>query len=149
MGYRNTANSYDAWDVRQYDQYIRELVLFGTNAIENIPFGEEDDSVHMPIPREEMNIRMSEICASYDIDYWVWTPATFDLTDNEKRQDMLDTHEQFYKECPRLDHVFFPGGDPGHNHPRDVMPFLKDLSERLVKYHPAGRRLDIIAGLQC
>jgi hypothetical protein len=136
LGYRNTANSYDAWDVRQYDKYIRELVLFGTNAIENIPFGKDDDSVHMPIPREEMNIRMSEICASYDIDYWVWTPATFDLTDTEKRQDMLDTHEQFYKECPKLDEVFFPGGDPGHNHPREVMPFLKDLWERLVKYHP-------------
>jgi len=29
LGYRNTANSYDAWDVKQYDQYIRELVLCG------------------------------------------------------------------------------------------------------------------------
>jgi len=136
LGYRNTANSYDAWDVRQYDQYIRELVLFGTNAIENIPFGKSDDSPHMPIPREEMNIRMSEICDSYDIDYWVWTPATFDLTNMEKRQAMLNTHEAFYKKCPRLNHIFFPGGDPGHNHPRDVMPFLKDLSFRLNKYHP-------------
>ncbi len=136
LGYRNTANSYDAWDVNQYDKYIRELVLFGTNAIENIPFGKNDDSPHMPVPRKEMNIRMSEICAAYDIDYWVWTPATFDLTDTDKRQEMLATHEKFYKECPRLDHIFFPGGDPGHNHPREVMPFLKDLSDILVKYHP-------------
>ncbi|MDZ7606459.1 MAG: hypothetical protein U5K79_12930 [Cyclobacteriaceae bacterium] len=37
IGYRNTANSYDAWSVAQYDKYIRELALFGTNAIENIP----------------------------------------------------------------------------------------------------------------
>jgi hypothetical protein len=136
LGYRNTANSYDAWDVKQYDQYIRELVLFGTNAIENIPFPEQDLSVHMPISRKEMNIRLSEICAAYDMDYWVWTPATFDLRDTEKRTNMLNTHEQFYKACPKLDQVFFPGGDPGHNHPREVMPFLKDLSMRLKKHHP-------------
>ncbi len=136
LGYRNTANSYDAWDVNQYEQYIRELVLFGTNAIENIPFQEHDYSVHMPIPRQEMNIRLSEICAAYDIDYWLWTPATFDLTDAEKRAEMLNLHEQFYQSCPRLNQVFFPGGDPGDNHPREVMPFLKDLSIRLKKYHP-------------
>ncbi|MBN1351910.1 hypothetical protein JXJ21_21060 [candidate division KSB1 bacterium] len=136
LGYRKTANSYDAWDVNQYEQYIRELVIFGTNAVENIPFGDENDSVHMPISREEMNVRMSEICAAYDIDYWVWTPATFDLRDTEKRTAMLNTHEQFYKACPRLDQVFFPGGDPGDNHPREVMPFLRDLSVRLKKYQP-------------
>ena len=136
LGYRNTANSYDAWDVEQYDQYIRELVLFGTNAIENIPFQDGGESVHMPVTRVEMNIRMSEICAAYDIDYWIWTPATFDLRDTEKRAAMLDTHERFYKACPRLDQIFFPGGDPGHNHPREVMPFLEDLSIRLYRYHP-------------
>jgi hypothetical protein len=136
LGYRNTANSYDAWSVEQYDQYIRELALFGTNAVENIPFGDSDDSPHMQIPRAEMNIRMSEICAKYDVDYWVWTPATFDLTDSEKRTAMLNKHEEFYKACPKLDQIFFPGGDPGHNHPRDILPFLKDLTERLVKYHP-------------
>jgi len=136
LGYRNTANSYDAWDVGQYEQYIRELVLFGTNAIENIPFQDGNESVHMPVTRAEMNIRLSEICKAYDIDYWVWTPATFDLRDAEKRSAMLDTHEQFYKACARLDQIFFPGGDPGHNHPREVMPFLKDLSVRLHRHHP-------------
>jgi len=136
LGYRNTANSYDAWDVMQYDRYIRELVLFGSNAIENIPFGEDNNSVHMQVTRQEMNIRISEICASYDIDYWVWTPATFDLTDTVKRNAMLRTHEAFYRSCPRLDQVFFPGGDPGHNHPKEVLPFLKELSKLLTKHHP-------------
>jgi len=136
LGYRNTANSYDAWDVKKYDKYIRELILFGTNSIESIPLASKDNSVHMPIPPEEMNIRISEICASYDIDYWAWTPATCDLTDKVLRQAELEKHEAFYKKCPKLDGVFFPGGDPGDNHPRDVLPFLKDLYERLHKYHP-------------
>ena len=136
LGYRNTANSYDAWTVRQYEQYIRELVLFGTNAVENIPFGDGDNSPHMRLSRAEMNIRISEICRAYDIDYWVWTPATFDLTDSTKRQAMLDTHERFYRSCPRLNHIFFPGGDPGSNHPRHVLPFLHELHQRLVRHHP-------------
>ncbi|MEQ8882913.1 MAG: hypothetical protein RLQ12_24950 [Cyclobacteriaceae bacterium] len=136
IGYRNTANTYDAWTVEQYDQYIRDLVLFGTNAVENIPPLRDDSSPHFPIPREEMNVEMSKICDKYDIEYWVWTPGTVDLKDPELRSQQLDIHEANYKQVPRLDNIFFPGGDPGHNHPREVMPFLKDLYARLIKYHP-------------
>ena len=42
LGYRNTANSWDAWTVNQFEKYIRELALCGTNSIENIPF--QDDA---------------------------------------------------------------------------------------------------------
>ena len=38
IGYRATANSWDAWTVEQYDQYFRDMVVFGANAVENIPF---------------------------------------------------------------------------------------------------------------
>lgn len=140
LGYRTTANSYDAWSVAQYDQYIRELAIFGTNAVEGIPFHEDDQpSPLFPIPPGEMNIRISEICRKYDMDYWVWTPATFDLNDKAKRETELERHENFYRECPRLDHIFFPGGDPGDNHPAEVLPFLRDLHARLVKYHPNAK----------
>jgi hypothetical protein len=137
IGYRNTANSYDAWSVEQYDQYIRDLALFGTNAIENIPpDGGDDNSPHFKISREEMNVKMSEICEKYDLEYWIWTPATVDLSDKVVREKELDIHKANYPKVPRLDNIFFPGGDPGHNHPREVMPFLKELHTRLTKYHP-------------
>ncbi|MFT3704441.1 MAG: hypothetical protein QM802_18880 [Agriterribacter sp.] len=140
LGYRTTANSYDAWSVAQFEQYYRDLAIFGTNAIEGIPFQEgEAPSPHFKISSAEMRIKMSELCQQYDMDYWVWTPATFDLKDTEKRKAELDMHEAFYKACPRLDHIFFPGGDPGENHPSDVMPFLKDIHDRLVKYHPNAK----------
>lgn len=140
LGYRTTANSYDAWTVAQYDQYIRDLAIFGSNAVEGIPFHEEEKpSPLFTIPAAAMNIRISEICRKYDMDYWVWTPATFDLTDKVKRNAELDKHEKFYRECPRLDHIFFPGGDPGNNHPSEVLPFLKDLHDRLIKYHPNAK----------
>lgn len=135
LGYRTTANSYDAWTPAQYDQYIRELAIFGVNAIENIPF-QDDDSPLMPVTRQEMNRAMGESCKKYGVAYWVWTPATVDLTDPEKRAAHLAEHEGFYKDTPHLDAVFFPGGDPGNNHPKDVMPFLEDLSKILAKHHP-------------
>ncbi len=140
LGYRTTANSYDAWTAAQFDQYIRELAIFGSNAVEGIPFHEEETpSPLFTIPAAEMNIRLSEICRKYDMDYWVWTPAEFDLTDKDKRKAELDMHENFYRQCPRLDHIFFPGGDPGDNHPSEVLPFLKDLHDRLIKYHPSAK----------
>ncbi|MGN6438820.1 MAG: hypothetical protein ACTHMM_19910 [Agriterribacter sp.] len=140
LGYRNTANSYDAWTVQQFEEYIRELAIFGSNAVEGIPFHEDDKgSPHFKIPAAEMRIRISEICQAYDMDYWVWTPVEFDLKDKERKEAELRTHEAFYKACPRLDHIFFPGGDPGDNHPSDVLPFLEELHKRLTQYHPNAK----------
>ena len=139
LGYRAQANSYDAWDEKTYDQYIRELTFFGANCVENIPFQDERPTPIMPLARPEMNRVMSAICDKYDVDYWVWTPADFDLTDAAKRAASLKFHEAFYKDCPRLDAIFFPGGDPGNNHPREVMPFLDDLSGILHEHHPNAK----------
>lgn len=140
LGYRHTANSYDAWTVGQFDQYFRELAVFGTNAIEGIPFHEDEKpNPHFKISASEMRVKMGELCQQYDLDYWVWTPVTFELTDTDKRAVELRLHEEFYKKCPRLDHIFVPGGDPGDNHPRLVLPFLKDLHQLLTKYHPKAK----------
>ncbi len=138
LGYRSTANSYDAWDAKQYEQYIRELTFFGTNCIENIPF-QDSKSPHMTISREEMNVKLSQICEQYDLDYWVWTPADFDLNDKARRRAELDKHRTLYDACSRLDTIFFPGGDPGNNHPRLVIPFLEDLAKLLLPRHPKAR----------
>jgi hypothetical protein len=138
LGYRNTANSWDAWTVSQYEKYIRELTLFGSNCIENIPFQDGPLGPNMKVPREEMNLKMSTICNNYGLDCWVWTPAGVDLSDESKFQDEVNKHSEFYKNCPRLDAVFFPGGDPGNNHPRFVMPFLKEIASELNKYHPGA-----------
>jgi hypothetical protein len=139
LGYRNRANSYDAWDDKQYEQHIRELAIFGANCIENIPFEDARPSPHMRVPRREINRKLSKICDRYDIDHWVWTPATFDLNDKERRARLLEQHESFYKECKRLDAVFFPGGDPGNNPPELVLPFLEDLARLLIPLHPEAR----------
>lgn len=77
-----------------------------------------------------------EICNKYDLDYWVWTPADVDLSDPASLAAEVKRHTDFYRECPRLDGVFFPGGDPGDNDPKYVMPFLEKIAVALKKYHP-------------
>ncbi|MCK9411993.1 MAG: hypothetical protein M0Q53_06810 [Prolixibacteraceae bacterium] len=136
IGYRNTANSWDSWTMEQYEKYLRELALFGTNSIENIPFHDGKNNPLMKYPRDVMNIKIAEICHEYGLDHWDWIPADVDLSDPVKFKEEVARHEEYYKNCPYLDGVFFPGGDPGSNHPKDVMPFLKAVTERLKKYHP-------------
>ncbi|MFK5972033.1 MAG: hypothetical protein QM485_02020 [Flavobacteriaceae bacterium] len=136
FGYRDTANSWDSWTVAQFDQHFREQVLFGANSFENIPFQDAASSVHFKMNPQQMEIELSKICAKYDADYWVWTPAPHDLTKKDAHQNGLLEQEAFYARCPRLDGVFVPGGDPGDNHPSDLIPYLEDLSVLLKKHHP-------------
>lgn len=139
LGYRSTANSYDGWDVAQYEQYIRELALFGVNAIENIPFQDTRVSPHFPIPRDEMTRAVSDICARYGLAYWLWLPADFDLNDTALRDAALARVETMARDLPRLDAIFVPGGDPGHNPAPLVLPYLRDLATRVRAHHPEAR----------
>ena len=63
LGYRPKTNSYDAFSVKQFDQYIRDLALFGANSIEIMPPRTDDDdsSVHMQLPSAKMMVEQSRI----------------------------------------------------------------------------------------
>jgi hypothetical protein len=136
IGYRSTANSWDAWTVAQFDQYIRELALFGVNSIENIPFQDPRGNPLMKVERREMNRAMSAICRKYGLDYWVWTPADFDLNDTARRAALLARFDELLADSVELTGVFVPGGDPGHNPPELLWPFLSDVAARLAARHP-------------
>ena len=77
LGYRPKTNSYDAWDVPMWEQYIRDLAIFGTNAIELIPPRTDDaaDSPHFPLPQMDMMVEMSRIADEYGLDVWIWYPG--------------------------------------------------------------------------
>jgi len=72
LGYRPKTNSYDGWNLPQWKQYIRDLAVFGANAVELIPPRSDDaaDSPHFPIPQMDMMIGMSQILADHDLDVW-------------------------------------------------------------------------------
>lgn len=138
LGYRNTATSYDLWDVDTYEQYIRELVIFGSNGIELIqesPPGEKD-SVLMAEPQWDMNLKLSKLLDSYDLDVYLWYPVPILDTDQGKYQREIGYRKQFFREMPRINHLFVPGGDPGDNHPKVLMPALEIMAGLLHERFP-------------
>ena len=74
LGYRPKTNSYDGWDLRQWEQYIRDLAVFGANSIELVPPRSDDasDSPHFPRPPMETMVGMSKLCDEYGLDVWIW-----------------------------------------------------------------------------
>jgi hypothetical protein len=142
LGYRPKTNSYDAWDLAQWDRYIRELAIFGTNAIELIPPRSDDaaDSPHFPLPPMEMMTGMSQICADYGLDVWIWYPAMdANYADPKTVEHALSEWAEVFKKLPRIDAVFVPGGDPGHTRPKILMALLEKQAENLLRYHPKAK----------
>jgi len=141
LGYRNTANSYDLWNLDQYEQYIRDTVIFGSNAVELIQEGDEyrRDGVLMAMSQWSMNLRLSELLDEYGLDVWMWYPLLAVVTDPDVYQSELDVRERFFDDIPRIDYVMIPGGDPGVNHPKDLMPWAADMAKLLhARFPKAG-----------
>jgi hypothetical protein len=139
LGYRPKTNAYDAWDVPMWEQYIRDLAIFGTNAIELIPPRSDDapDSPHFPLPQIDMMVEMSRIADEYGQDVWIWYPALDkDYGDPKQVEFALKEWAEVFAKLPRIDAIFVPGGDPGHTQPRHLMALLEKQTASLRKYHP-------------
>ncbi|MGP8251244.1 MAG: hypothetical protein ACLQHF_04370 [Terracidiphilus sp.] len=139
MGYRPKTNAYDAWTVAIWDQYIRELAVFGTNAIELVPPRSDDaaDGPHFPLPPMRMMVEMSRIADDYGLDVWIWYPAMDpDYSDPKTVEFALQEWAEVFKALPRVDAVFVPGGDPGHTRPRHMFALLEKQAANLRRYHP-------------
>ncbi len=142
LGYRPKTNSYDAWTLPMWEQYIRDLAVFGTNAIELIPPRSDDDadSPHFPLPQIDTMIGMSKIADDYGLDCWVWYPAMDkDYSDPKTVESALNEWGEIFKKLPRIDAVFVPGGDPGHTQPKYLMALLEKEAAVLHKYHPKAQ----------
>lgn len=140
IGYRPRANSWDAWTKEQFEQYFRDMVVFGANCMENIPFQDDDPAPLMKYSREEMNLHFAKLCMKYDLDHWLWVPVEFPLKeDHAKAEAFLKQQEAFYKACPRLDAIFVPGGDPGDNPCLPLMDYLEKMAAIAQKYHPKAK----------
>lgn len=142
LGYRPKTNAYDAWTVEIWDQYIRELAIFGNNAIELMPPRSDDlpDSPHFPLPPAQMMVEMSRIADSYGLDVWVWYPAMErDNSDPAAVASEVKAWGEIFAMLPRVDAVFVPGGDPGHTEPKYLLALLEKQKKNLLQYHPQGQ----------
>ena len=139
LGYRPKTNSYDGWTVAMWDQYIRDLAVFGNNAIELIPPRSDDDadSPHFPLPPLEMMVEMSRIADEYGLDVWIWYPALDkDYGDPATVDAAVNEWAAIFKRLPRIDAILVPGGDPGHTEPRHMFTLLERQTASLRQFHP-------------
>lgn len=142
LGYRPKTNAYDAWTVEIWDQYIRELAIFGNNAIELMPPVSDDlpDSPHFPLPPAQMMVEMSRIADSYGLDVWIWYPAmAHDYSDPATVEGEVKAWGEIFAMLPRVNAVFVPGGDPGHTEPKYLLALLEKQKKNLQQYHPQAQ----------
>lgn len=142
LGYRAKTNSYDAFTVKQFDQYIRELALFGANSIEIMPPRTDDDdsSSHMVLTPAKMMVEQARIAKSYGLDVWMWYPNMGpDYTNRDSLRKEMQERIEVFAALPKLDHVFVPGGDPGDLEPDVLFAWLGKMAVALHQFHPNAK----------
>jgi len=142
LGYRPKTNAYDGWTVTMWEQYIRDLAVFGANAVELIPPRSDDDadSPHFPLPPLRMMVEMSRLLDEYGLDVWIWYPAMDpDYADPATVDAAVKEWAEVFRRLPRVDAVFVPGGDPGHTAPKPLMALLEKQTESLHRFHPKAQ----------
>jgi hypothetical protein len=142
LGYRPKTNAYDGWTVEMWEQYIRDMAMFGTNAIELAPPRSDDlpDSPQFPLPPARMMVEMSRIADNYGLDVWVWYPAMDpDYSDPRTVESAVQEWGKVLQTLPRLDAVFVPGGDPGHTEPKYLLALLEKQKQNLSRFHPKAQ----------
>ena len=139
LGYRFKNNTYDAWTPERFEQYIRDLAVFGANTIELLPPITDDapSSPLFPLPAMDMMIRVSGIVQKYGLRCSVYYPAmAVDYSDPRTVEAELRVWGAVFDKLPQVDELFVPGGDPGHTDPAILFPFLARVAEVLHRSHP-------------
>lgn len=134
VGYRTTPNTYDAWSYDDYRRYYLDMMFFGSNTVEHIPYekGVSRRNRLMKYDEEEFLVKASEMAAEFDLDVSLWHPNN----DDETVEQAAERRGRLYETVPRLDVVFPPGGDPGEFYPDEFVLRCKEISKALKKSHP-------------
>jgi hypothetical protein len=141
IGYRMKNNTYDAWTLAQFEQQIRDLAIFGTNAVQVIAPVSDDVPVSplMPAPPLETFLGISKLLEKYGLDCDLYYPEMRkDYSDPAQVAAELRDFEDLVKAMPRMDALYVPGGDPGHAAPEALFPLLEAEAAIARKYHPGA-----------
>ena len=132
LGYRPTANSYEAWDEAQYRRYYLDMMYFGANTVEHLPECAGDTRNRlMKYSSEEMCAAASGIADGLDLDVSLWMP-NYEETDAEA----VINAQRVFAATPRIDAVFIPGSDPGDLPADALFRRAGKIYQSLIKYHP-------------
>ena len=137
IGYRTTPNTYDAWDYSDYRRYYLDMMFFGSNTVEHIPYekGVSRRNKLMKYDEEEFLIEASRMADEFDLDVSLWHPNN----EGETVEQAAERRGKLYAEVPRLNVVFPPGGDPGDFEADEFILRCKEISKALKKSHPQAQ----------
>lgn len=137
IGYRDTPNTYDAWDLDQYFCCYLDMMAFGSNICEHIPYqkGVSERNALMRFDEEELLVDASALANKVDMDVSVWFPNNA----NETEEEALNRRAKLFKRIPRLDVVFPPGGDPGELYADEFIERCIKISKVLKEAHPNAK----------
>ena len=143
LGYRPKSNTYDAWSVPVFEQYIRDLAVFGSNAVELIPPRSDDaaDSPHFPLPPMRMMIELSRLLRRL-------RPGRLDLVSGDGSRLLRPRHRRV--RAPRMGRSVSancrasmpcscPAAIPATRAPQHLMALLAKETEVLHRYHPRAQ----------
>lgn len=138
LGYRNKSNTYDAWSVEQFEQYIRDLAVFGANTVQLLAELKHMDieGHHMTESVFERTPKLTRLIGSYGLRVWIWLPPGEKAFHPETREETLAICRALFEQCSPIHAVFVPGGDPGDAHPKVLLPWLKEMADILRESHP-------------
>lgn len=134
IGYRTTPNTYDAWSHEDYRRYYLDMMFFGTNTVEHIPYekGISKRNRLMKYDEEEFLLTATKNADEFDLDVSLWHPNN----DGETVEFAAERRGKLYETIPRLDVVFPPGGDPGEFDADEFVLRCKAISKALKSVHP-------------
>lgn len=140
LGYRNKSNTYDAWNMEQFEKYIRELAVFGVNTIQLVCELDHMDKEgpHMTETVWERTPKLAELLNAYGLNVWIWLPPGNRAFAESTTEETLSLCGDLFRSCPRIDAIFVPGGDPGDAHPRVLLPWVQRLATVLHESHPSA-----------
>ncbi|MBQ6266598.1 MAG: hypothetical protein IJK64_02370 [Clostridia bacterium] len=137
LGYRPTPNTYDAWHLSDYRSYYLDLMFFGVNTIEHIPYqsGHSERNRLMQYDEEDFLVATAKDMDALDLDLSLWFPNVTEETDAQAAA----RHDALYARLPRLDAVMIPGSDPGDLPVDALLRRVKAISKMLKKRHPQAK----------
>ena len=131
LGFRDNANTYEAWTVDQYYDYIKELMYFGCNAFEHTAFHEKTiRKPHMKYTQFDFIPLCNQAVKELDIEISYWCPNDKNSEDSVK--DITD----FFASQQYADIYFPPTSDPGDFTVDEAFNIIQPAARELKKLHP-------------
>ena len=134
LGWRAISNAYDAWDIDGFTLYMEELMLFGMNTVEFIPFDPKRTKVN-PLMRQDGVMFTSELikaAKALDLKVSLWYPNS-----EKDKDELLANRKSFFNNNPGVDYLFVPGADPGSLPADELFELLGKIRKILDEYSPS------------